>query len=147
VAHPTPSSPFPMILHNKKRAFLLAFAETGQLRRACRAAHIDPCMHYYWMRTDELYVQAFEQADVIAAQSLEEEAIRRARDGVVRTVYRNGEVVGEERVYSDTLLIFLLKGAMPDKYGDKQELTGKGGTPLAMPVLQIVLTQEGASHP
>jgi hypothetical protein len=96
------------------------------------------------MRTDDLYVEAFAAAEQLAARTLEEEAIRRARDGVTRTVYRNGEAVGEELSYSDTLLIFLLKGHMPDKYGDKHELTGKGGAPLTMPALTIVLTQDGS---
>src|SRR5262245_4589902 len=143
-AFPAPSNLFAIICHPKKRAFLVAFAETGQLKRSCLAAKIPHSLHYYWMNTDPDYVEAFAQAERIAAQTLEEEAIRRARDGVKRTIYYQGEPVGEELTFSDTLLIFLMKGAMPEKYGEKHELTGKGGAPLAMPALQIVLTQDGA---
>src|SRR5262245_35493141 len=83
-AFPAPSSLFPTIAHKKKRALLLAYAETGQLRRSCRAVTVDHSQHYYWLDTDPDYVAAFAQAERIAAFTLEEEAIRRARDGVRR---------------------------------------------------------------
>ena len=38
MAKPLPSALFPTISHSKKRALLLAYAETGRLREACRAA-------------------------------------------------------------------------------------------------------------
>ena len=47
---------------------------------------------------------------------LEPEAIRRAVEGVEKPVYQGGELVGYVREYSDTLLIFLLKGGKPHKY-------------------------------
>lgn len=110
---------FSAILHPKKRAFLAAYATCGQIKQACLAAQTDHVMHYYWLKTDPAYKEAFAEAKDLAASTLEDEAIRRARDGVTRPVYYLGAVVGEELVYSDTLLIFLLKGLMPELYGNK----------------------------
>jgi hypothetical protein len=117
MAPPSRTKLFPRIHHLKKRAFLLAYAECGQLEHACRAVGMDHSMHYYWQKTDAAYKDAYAEAKDIAAHTLEDEAIRRARDGVKRPVYYLGGVIGEELVYSDTLLIFLLKGAMPERYG------------------------------
>ena len=47
---------------------------------------------------------------------LEEEARRRAVDGVVEPVFFNGEQVGSVRKYSDTLLVTLLKACKPKKF-------------------------------
>ena len=44
-----------------------------------------------------------------AAESLENEARRRAIEGVVDDVWYQGEKVGKQRRFSDVLLIFLLK--------------------------------------
>jgi hypothetical protein len=108
---------FPEITHRKKRMFLRIYATCGQLKVTCQATRTDHSVHYYWLDTDPVYEAAFARAKDIAANTLEDEAIRRARDGVTRAVYHQGQVVGEELVYSDTLLIFLLKGAMPARYG------------------------------
>jgi hypothetical protein len=135
VAHPGETKLFTQIHHPKKRAFLLAFTQCGQITHSCRAAEMDHCMHYYWLKTDAAYVHAFAEAQTIAGRLLEEEAIRRARDGVKRTIYHQGEPVGEETVYSDTLLIFLMKGAMPAKYRERIEHTGDHGGPLTLKVV------------
>lgn len=59
--------------------------------------------------------------------SLEREAIRRARDGIDKPVYYKGEQVDVVREYSDTLLAKLLTGRRPNVYGDKKEITGANG--------------------
>ena len=48
----------------------------------------------------------------------------------MKAVYHMGEVVGTEREYSDTLLIFLLKGAMPEKYHENVKLEHDGSAEL-----------------
>jgi hypothetical protein len=52
---------------------------------------------------------------------LEDEVMRRARDGVDEPRFYEGEVCGYVRKYSDTLAIFLLKARRPEKCGDKAE--------------------------
>lgn len=47
------------------------------------------------------------------AECVEQEAIRRGRDGYSKDVYYKGAVVGQERVYSDALLLAVLKTKNP----------------------------------
>ena len=61
MAKPAPSALFPTISRSKKRALLLAYAETGKLRKACRAAYVDTKLHYYWKRTDPDYAAAYDE--------------------------------------------------------------------------------------
>lgn len=91
------------IRHAKKRAVLAAYAEQGNLSRAVEIAGVARSMHYVWLDNDPAYATAFAEAEEQAADRLEGEARRRAFDG------------------SDTLLIFLLKGARPDKYAERQK--------------------------
>jgi hypothetical protein len=111
---------FPDITHPKKHAFLAAYAHCGQIRRAARAAQCDWKNHYLWLAKDPMYAACFAQAQQMAGDFLEEEAIRRAVDGVQKGVWHQGALVGKERVYSDTLLIFALKGAKPAKYKESR---------------------------
>ena len=58
-------------------------------------------------------------------------------DGVEEPVYHQGVCIDTIHKYSDTLLIFLLKGHAPAKYRENHrvEHTGDGGGPLVvMPV-------------
>src|SRR6516165_1056897 len=93
----------------KKARFLKAYATVCQVTLAARMAGIDRGTHYDWLQKDAEYRAQFEAATDQAAQALEDEAVRRAYEGVERpvTVAGKRELVRE---YSDTLLIFLLKG-------------------------------------
>ena len=117
----------------KKRAFLDAYAETGTIKRAAEIAGIERKSHYLWLEKDPEYVEEFKSAREQAGDSLEQEARRRAIEGVPEPVWYRGQIVGEIQKYSDTLLIFLLKGAKPEKYAEKRfyvEQTGPGGGPI-----------------
>lgn len=122
------------IRNPKKRAFLAAVARTGNVTVAAEIAHISRSAHYQWLEADPVYVEAFEDAMEQAAQRLEAEAKRRAVEGVEEPVFYQGKQCGVIRRYSDSLLMFLLKGALPDKYKERTstELTGAGGKPLTV---------------
>jgi hypothetical protein len=107
----------------KKAAFLAAYAATCTVTKAAEAAKIHRATHYDWLRTDPEYKAQFEQTQVQVVQALEDEAIRRAYHGTRRpvTVAGKRELVTD---YSDTLLIFLLKGARPQKYRDNVHVDG-----------------------
>ena len=113
------ASPFDNIRHPKQRAFLAAYCHLGLLTRAARAAKVDRTTHFIWKRDDPEYAAAFELAQEIAAESLEDAAVTRARDGVDRPVFHKGKICGYVREYSDTLVIFTLKGLKPDKYKER----------------------------
>ncbi len=116
----------------RKKAMLEAFAECGNVTLACEIANIGRTTHYEWLKEDEKYAKAFDNAMEQAADRLEQEARRRAVEGTTKPVFYKGEECGYIREYSDTLLIFLLKGARPEKYKERvhQEQTGPGGGPI-----------------
>lgn len=113
------------IRHPKKRAFLAAYVRTASIVRAAQTARIDRQDHYNWMKKDPAYAEAFDKSKDIAAQTLEDEAVRRAHQGCAKAVYHQGKRVGIVTEYSDTLLIFLLKGLRPEKYRERYEHSGK----------------------
>jgi len=80
-------------------------------------------MHYRWLEADLEYASAVESVKEGAVDRLEQEAYRRAVEGVREpTGWYKGMPGGYIQKYSDTLAIFLLKGLRPDKYADRVEL-------------------------
>jgi len=127
---------------------LAAYAETCSVSRAAEVAGVGRRTHYDWLNADEKYRCAFEQIQDQAAQTLEDEAVRRAHEGVERpmTIAGKREVV---RDYSDTLLIFLLKGLKPERY--KERVAGdsnvKPAANLEIRELLGILNDELRDHP
>jgi len=111
-----------------QRAFLLHYYNLGMISKAAQQAGIHRRTHYTWLEQDPEYAAIFTRMREEVTDLLEEEAWRRAREGVTEDVFYRGEKVGEITRYSDTLLIFLLKGANPRKYAEfsKHEITGDG---------------------
>jgi len=146
----------------KKGAFLAAYIRTASVTRAARAAKVERRIHYTWLEEDPEYVKAFSAAKVEAAQLLEDEAIRRAHEGVDEPLTYKGQFTYKTRPkkdrngnpikidgkqvleeygrplavtkYSDALLMFLLKGFLPGKYRDNAsvEVSGPGGASIPM---------------
>lgn len=112
----------------KKRArFLEALAERGNVSDACAAAKLPRSSAYDWRAADAAFAAAWDLALDEAADRMEAEAHRRAMEGVEEPVFGSlghqmgtGEV-GRITKYSDTLLIFLLKAARPEKFRERVE--------------------------
>jgi hypothetical protein len=134
---------------SKQGAFLAAFRLTASITKAAEAAGIERQLHYRWLDDEPGYAQAFETAREEAAQALEDEAIRRAKEGIDEPVIYQGapciEIVRDEhgaivydeqgaplarqlvkRKYSNQLLTFLLKGFKPEKYRDRTTVDVSG---------------------
>ena len=133
---------------NRSHNFLAAYRETGSITRAAAAAGVNRSLHYDRLKVDPTYKLAFEASKECAIASLEDEAIRRAREGVEEPVVWQGQisynpklnaaggmVLDEEgrpmrgdpitiRKYSDSLLQFLLRGAKPATYRERHQITG-----------------------
>jgi len=107
--------------------FLNALEITCNVTKACELSGLARQSAYDWRNEDKEFADAWQKALDVAADLLEEEAIRRAKDGCEEPVYQGGKLVGAVQKYSDTLMIFLLKGAKPRKYGDKLAHTGADG--------------------
>ena len=100
---------------NWRKKFLENLAETGVVTHSARAAGVSKTAVHISRRRDSKFAQAWDRALDSATDRLENEAVRRAVDGVEEPVYQGGKQVGTITRYSDTLLIFLLK-ANRDKF-------------------------------
>lgn len=110
-----------------KKAFLDAYRDTGNIRLACAASGVGRSTVYKWQEHDGEFSAAFGVAQVEAVEALEAAAYHRAVEGVEVAVTAPGRgIVGYEQKYSDTLLIFLLKGAAPEKYRERLEMRHSG---------------------
>lgn len=82
----------------------------------------------------------------------EAEAWKRATDGTVEDVYgalgnnQGTGVVGQKRVKSDTMLIFMLKGAAPEKYRERFEHSGPAGGPIQIAEVHSVIVDPKEVH-
>jgi len=116
----------------KKKDFLDLLAQTGNVSQSAEAVGTTRYTVYRARKADPEFAAAWDEAVEVAVIALEDEARRRAYEGVEEPVFYKGEVCGSIQRYSDTLLIFLLKGHKPDKYRDKShvELTGRDGGPI-----------------
>jgi hypothetical protein len=114
-----------------KTAFLDALSETANVRQAATQVGFSATIFYRHARRDPAFADAWDQTMQQAVETVfEAEAIRRAVEGVERDVFFQGKRVGSVREYSDTLLIFLLKGWRPDRYKDRREVVHAGSLAL-----------------
>lgn len=113
----------------RKRAFLVALAETGIISQACARAGWTPYVAKSLREADPDFKQRWDDALEFAADAAEAEAFRRGVHGYEKDVYFKGEKVGKETIYSDRMLELTLKARRPDKFRDshKHEIETKGG--------------------
>lgn len=107
---------------SKGGSITAAAAKAGMSRRGC----------YDWRDNDAAFAQAWEDAYEEGSDRLEDEAMRRARDGTLKPVYQQGKMVGKVREYSDHLMNTMLKARRPERFKERvaAEHTGKGGGPI-----------------
>jgi len=102
--------------NNMKEAFLIILREVPVLTVAARAVGIATCTVRDHRTKYPEFDAAVKEAMEEGVDSLEAEAVRRARDGWKEPVYYKGERVGNVRKYSDYLLGVLLKGRRAKVY-------------------------------
>jgi hypothetical protein len=118
----------------KQAAFLTAFVIcASHITEAAKAARIARRLHYKWLKEDENYPKLFEEADKMAGDVLLDEAKRRAYKGVRKAIYWQGTKVATEIVYSDSLMLALLRARFPEfrERGSKMQAsltTPEGGS-------------------
>lgn len=118
----------------KLTAFCAALAETCQVGRACAAVGISRQTAYRWREEMPEFAEAWDAAKRIGVSALEDEAHRRAFEGVDKPVFYKGDECGSIREYSDLLAVFLLKAHDPSKYREnsKLELSGPDNGPVQL---------------
>ena len=100
----------------RQEQFLKALADTGSVTTAVATARTSRTRVYELRKTDPAFAAKWEEAEEIATDRLEEEARRRAIEGVAQPLVSAGKLVrGDDgqpitvRHYSDNLLLGLLK--------------------------------------
>lgn len=112
---------FEAIVDPRKRIFLIAMCEYPNDTRAAAIAGVSPMAAWIWKNNSPEYQSAYAQAREVGLRNMEAEVQRRAFEGVEKGVWYQGERVGSEVDYSDSLAMFFLKGNMPDVYKDRFE--------------------------
>jgi len=108
-----------------RQKFLDALAECANVTKAAETANI---------ARNPLY------NDGISA--LEDEVMRRARDGVLEPVYQQGREVGAIRKYGGTLAMFLLNGRRPERYRNNLGISGPGSGPVQIEIVRRIIDAE-----
>ena len=106
-----------------QQRFLEALADTGSVSTAAAVAGTSRTRVYELRKadsTDSTFASAWQEAEEIATDRLEDEARRRALEGVPELLISGGKVVRDDegqpitvRRYSDNLLLALLKARRP----------------------------------
>jgi hypothetical protein len=100
-------------------AFLTALAEVGNVKEAAKLAGIHRTTAFRAKNADPQFAKKWAEAEQEAADLLEKEAWRRATEGTDEPVFYKGDQCGSIKRYSDNLLMFLLRGARPEKYRER----------------------------
>lgn len=136
----------PLATQKKKVLFLGHYSNTAQVKEAAKSVSVTPHTVYQWRSLDPLFKEKMDRMKPIIAQKLVDEAMRRAVDGVDKPVYQGGKRVGVIREYSDKLLSQLLKGMVPEVFGDRVQLDhkikGKGLEDLTNAELAALIKDE-----
>src|SRR5437870_2732593 len=106
----------------RRERFLKALADTGSVTAAINIAGTSRTRVYELRKADPAFAGGWQEAEDIAADRLEDEARRRAVEGVPEPLVSAGKVVRDDdgqpiavRRYSDNLLLALLKAHRPPR--------------------------------
>ena len=115
---PRPYNRFDGWTPERQRGFIEALADTGSVKRAAHTVNMTPEGAYLLRRHPEAaeFRQAWEAAQALGVQRLEDVAMERALHGVEVPVYHFGAVVGARRVFNDRLLMFLLRNRASKRF-------------------------------
>jgi hypothetical protein len=127
----------------RQARFLEALADTGSVASAAAAAGTSRTRVYELRKADPAFATAWQEAEEVAADRLEDEARRRALEGVPEPLVSAGKLVRDDdgqpitiRRYSDNLLLALLKAHRPPRRGRSVR--------FQLPVLQSAADAAGA---
>jgi len=99
-----------------KDMFVSLLQDIPNITVVCKLAGIDPSNISRARQNDPEFDKAVLEAREFGYDMVEEEARRRAVDGVLEPVFYKGEEIGNIRRYSDQLLSQLLKAYKPKKF-------------------------------
>ena len=107
----------PKFVPRLKKKFLEYLRQTGNVSKACRLVGVQPCSAYDWKKKNEKFAKQWDDAVEEAIDGMEDEAYRRAIEGVDEPVFYQGKQVAIIKKYSDTVLLALLAAHRPERWG------------------------------
>ena len=106
----------------RRERFLQALANSGSVTAAIAVANTSRTRVYALRKTDPAFAEGWDEAEEIATDRLEDEARRRAVEGVAEPLVSAGRLVRDDdgqpiavRRYSDNLLLALLRARRPPR--------------------------------
>ena len=106
----------------RRNRFLKEMRCSANISRACDQAGLSRNDAFALRAEDAAFRTAWDEAEHGAFDDLEEEILRRARDGVDKPVYFGGKVCGTTRTYNDALALEILK-LRRERLGTRREDT------------------------
>jgi hypothetical protein len=110
------------LTQTRQQGFLKVLSETGSVTAAAKAAGTSRTRVYELRKADPAFATAWDEAEEVAADRLEEEARRRAVEGVPEPLVSAGKLVRDEggqpimvQRYADNLLLALIKARRPPR--------------------------------
>jgi hypothetical protein len=103
----------------KQRGFIEALAEGGSVEHAARSVGMNRASAYRLRHRPggADFAAAWDGAMAHIVEKLEHATFERALNGTVKPVFHKGEQVGEVRLWSERLAMFLLRGHNSKRYG------------------------------
>lgn len=118
----------------KKKFLEIVIATGGNVTRACAEVDISRQTAYNHRESDPEFAKAWEDAVDKGIDVLEDEARRRAFDGVDEPVFYQGKEVAKIKRYSDFLMGLMLKANRKKYRTATQEITGPEGASVEVTV-------------
>ena len=108
----------------RQRYFLTVLAETGQVHLAAAAARLSVRSAQALRVRSPAFNAGWRMAEQLGAGRLAPLAFDRAINGRIEQIYQGGELIGERRVPSDKLLMWLLARLDPKRFALPWEQRG-----------------------
>jgi len=109
---------------DRQRLFLTTLAETGSVHLAAEAARLNARGAYRLRVRSPAFAQAWDTAQQLAVGRLSAIAFDRALNGRVEQIYREGELIAEQRMPSDNMAKWLLARLDPKRFALPWEQRG-----------------------
>lgn len=106
-------------VENWELFFYLLLKYAGNVTRACELSKISREAVYARRNANPEFEARFQEVKAQAIEVMEDEATRRAFEGVEEGIYFQGSKIDLKTVYSDGLIQFLLRANKPEKYKDR----------------------------
>ena len=104
---------------HKRTQFLTGLRSGLSVAAAADQAGVARTTSYYWRDRDSDFAALWDAAIEDGTDRLEDEAFRRALEGVEKPVFYQGKPVGRVRDYSDSLLMFMLRARRGEKFREQ----------------------------